>query len=322
MKTLILILFALFTSISFAGRHQVVNPIIQNESAKLFAVYFPGLTITEEMRVACHLLYAEQLIRTGETNHLNKTQKVNRTHIADLLHEYAMKGEYPKNYDYPGERAPCFIDKDKTICAVGYLIEQTEGLEVAQSINETYQYADIFEMDLEFIEGWAIKNGLSLEECAIIQPTYDFRDPSSKTLHFEAIGSLRPAGNILAGLSIMYLKGRWGSKYFALTGAGLNFEFLKNQSYAAGVKYILGFKQKMFIRPIVGMGADYFYTNNRGGGINLTPEAGLHSHFNIAGNLKLSAHLTYGYHFGIVNKDNYGPERHDLSLGIGLGFPL
>ena len=306
----------------FAGQHQVVNPIIQNESAKLFNVYFPGLDISEEMRVACHLLYAEQILRNGSIDHLNKEQVSNRTHLADLLHEYAIKGEFPKNYDYPGERAPCFIDKDNNICAVGYLIEQTEGQVVAEAINEKFQYADIYEMNQEQIQTWATKNGLTLQEVAIIQPTYEFRDPSSKSLHFVAIGSLRPSANILAGLSLMYLKGRWGSKYISLTGAGVNFEFLKNKGYAIGAKYFVGLKNNVRARPIVGLGTDYFYNPARGGGINVTPEVGLNSYFMIKNQFKLTAQLTYGYHFGLVNRDNYGPQRHDISLGIGIGFPL
>jgi hypothetical protein len=314
------LLFICFYSIG--GQHQVVNPIIQNESSKLFSFYFPGLEISEEMRVACHLLYAEQILRAGKSEALSENQKLNRARIADLLHEYTLRGVYPKNYNYRGERAPCFIDQEGTICAVGYLIEQTAGHDVAVSINKEYQYADILEMDIEFIEVWANQNGITLEECAIIQPTYEWKISYAKSIHLEGIASLRPGANIFTGLSLMYYKLRWGNRYFGMTGAGLNYEFLKDGGFATGAKYVLGLKNNIRARPIMGLGTDYFYTPTRGGGINLTPELGIHSFFLIRNHFKLSAHLTYGYHIGIVNKANYSSQRHDISLGIGIGLPL
>ncbi|MFT4600316.1 MAG: hypothetical protein ACI857_000490 [Arenicella sp.] len=304
---------------SFAGRHQVLNPIIENVSQKLAVILFTGHEVTEEMRVACHLLYAESLVRSKSTDHLNRTQKLNREKMCDLLHYYAVRGQYPKNYDYPGERAPCFIDKDGTICAVGYLIEQTEGLDIANQINESYQYADIYEMDQDFIEKWAFENGLTIEEVAIIQPTYDWKRPMDKSTHVEFITSLRPAAQLFFGLQLMHFQERWGGKSISLTGYGLSFEMLKDGNFATGLRGTAAFFKRRHIQPLLALNADYFYVNNRGGGINVTPEMGVQSYFRINNLLKFSGHLSYGYHASVINGDNYTPNRHDISLGVGIG---
>ena len=105
---------------------------------------------------------------------LTKEQKSNRLKMLDLLHMYWTKGIFPKNYDYPGRRIPCFIDKDGNICAVGYLIAQTAGREVAERINAKFKYDYLLEMNDKTIDAWVEASGLSKVECAMIQPSYDY----------------------------------------------------------------------------------------------------------------------------------------------------
>src|SRR5690606_8014938 len=86
--------------------------------------------------------------------------------------DYRETGVIPRNYDYPGIRKPCFIDKEERICAVGYLVEQTAGREVAQKINEKYQYENLMAMNDPLIDDWVAESGLTKRECAMIQPAY------------------------------------------------------------------------------------------------------------------------------------------------------
>jgi hypothetical protein len=75
-------------------------------------------------------------------------------------------------YDHLNERSPCFIDKHGNICAVGYLVEHTVGREVADKINSSYKYTLIKVMKLPELAQWVLKSGLTLNECAMIQPSY------------------------------------------------------------------------------------------------------------------------------------------------------
>lgn len=85
----------------------------------------------ENMRQRTHLAYVEKLLRAADISHLSPELRQKREMMLDLLHEYREAGSFPCNYDYPGERCPCFIDREGRICAVGYLVEKTAGRHVA-----------------------------------------------------------------------------------------------------------------------------------------------------------------------------------------------
>jgi hypothetical protein len=320
MKFAFLILVFFLSIISFAGPHQVLNPILKNKSLAFFQNYFPGIDLSEQTKVACHLLYAEALLRQVSTTHLNPTQKKNRIEQLDNLHFYALRGEFPVNAKYENKRAPCFIDAGGTLCAVGYLVEQSEGLAYAQLINSEFQYADIFEMDEALLLEWAAENGFTLIELAMIQPTYEWRNSYSKNTSLLAIGSYRPQGELFLGASLMRYQKRWGSKLCTLTGYGANFEWLTNGSFATGIRGLAGFGKNQFAQPVSAVNLEYAFAKNGRSSLNLTPEIGLQSQLNLRGNMMLTLILSYGYHFGILNSSFYTPERHDISLGIGIGW--
>jgi len=118
------------------------------------------------------LEYVEKFLREKNTNGLTKELKMKRVQLLDLLHNYWVSGIFPSNYDYPGIRIPCFIDKDGKICAVGYLIEKTAGIQIAEHINSKHKYQKILEMNDPLVNSWVTTSGLTLGECATIQPDY------------------------------------------------------------------------------------------------------------------------------------------------------
>jgi hypothetical protein len=161
---------------------QTVNAVIGDISfVEKFGSQPAGL-ISEQTRIETHLEYVEQLLRQKDVSHLPAELQENRLKMLDLLNEYLTAGEFPRNYDYPGERKPCFIDKNESICAVGYLVEKTAGLDIAKKINSLFQYSYVTEMNLPALSDWVANSGLTLKECAMIQPAYgdeDVRDPIS-----------------------------------------------------------------------------------------------------------------------------------------------
>ena len=149
-----------------------VNAVLGDESFVQIFGTAPNEETQEILRIQTHLQFVENKLRNETPLNLTKKQKRKRKQVLDLLHEYGVAGTFPSNHDYPGERKPCFIDRDGKICAVGYLIEKTEGRNVAEKINAAHQYKLIKEMNDEIVITWAKENGLTLEECAMIQPTY------------------------------------------------------------------------------------------------------------------------------------------------------
>jgi hypothetical protein len=178
MKSLQVLLFAWVLIFTWACSkpetvsQTAINPVLGDKSFKEIFGRAPDPQTDEKLRIETHLAYVENLLRHKPDSHLSPGQKVKRTFLLDNLRSYRAAGIFPGNYDFPEERKPCFIDKNGNICAVGFLIEQTAGRAFAEQINEQFQYATIWEMQLPEISAWAQENGLTLEECAIIQPTY------------------------------------------------------------------------------------------------------------------------------------------------------
>lgn len=151
---------------------QSVNAIIGDQSFVAAFDQLPDENTDEQLRLSTHLKYVERLLRSKSVDHLSNELRNAREKMLNLLNEYTSAADYPKNFDYPDQRIPCFIDRTGSICAVGYLIEQTAGPEVAQAINNKYQYDLIMEMDDPAVDGWIAQSGLTKEECAMIQPSY------------------------------------------------------------------------------------------------------------------------------------------------------
>lgn len=201
-------------SISAQNKKNTVNPIIGDESYVMLTGTQPDQYSDEHERVKAHLSYVENKLREKSVEGLTEKQKQNREKVLNHLRDYWSNGAYPKNYDYPDERRPCFIDRDGTICAVGYLIEKTAGLEVAQKINEKHQYDFLLDMHEPVIEAWAEENGFTMEECATIQPAYGSPPPPVVTQKALSTGYGTSSG-VLGGanlaISLFNLTGRYGN---------------------------------------------------------------------------------------------------------------
>lgn len=180
MKKLITLLLSLTVAIMFFSfniattvySRQLINPILGDKSFVSKFGHLPDATTNEDLRIKTHLECVENLLRQKDISNLTKKEQRKRNHLLNLLHDYWIAGIFPRNYDIAGERKPCFIDKNGTICAVGYLVEQTSGRQVAELINSEHKYEKIYEMNDKAVDNWITESGLTKEECAMIQPTY------------------------------------------------------------------------------------------------------------------------------------------------------
>jgi hypothetical protein len=132
----------------------------------------PTQSVSEVLLIQTHLEYVESLLRKASTAHLTKKQKKNRQKAIENLHFYWTAGVFPENREFLNDRKPCFIDAKGNLCAVGYLIEQSAGREVAEQINARYQYEYLMKMEWKVIDEWIASSGLTKLECAMIQPSY------------------------------------------------------------------------------------------------------------------------------------------------------
>src|SRR6266699_3261837 len=128
---------------------------------------------TETARIRAHLDSAERELRAKDVSSLTPAQRAARLRNLDRLHEYWVRGVFPQNTDFPGERVPYFIDRYGTRCAMAYLIEQAGSGDFVARVAATNNNARVQEMknDPE-LGAWLWKNGITLEEAARIQPSY------------------------------------------------------------------------------------------------------------------------------------------------------
>lgn len=235
-KSIVLLLLALpclapsmVSSKSTPDHHnQSINAIIGDKSFESLYGYKPPSFLDETFRIQTHLNYVLTLLQQKPVDHLNRTQQHNRGRILELLRRYIRNAQFPVNAAYPDERRPCFIDAGGNICAVGYLLQETAGRAAAEAINAGHQYDYVMDMHEPALEEWAAGNGLTLEECAMIQPTYGPL-PAPQTIYYDIKTGYGVASGIVGGANLAltvnsFIHGRQLSKgyhYVSLvTGAG------------------------------------------------------------------------------------------------------
>ncbi|MBD1903772.1 DUF928 domain-containing protein [Trichocoleus sp. DQ-A3] len=135
----------------------------------------------EDIRIRRHLRSVEHQLRTISSKIKLKTINPLRLRYLDLLHEYWVRGQFPRNYSLPHQTTPCFIDRDGQVCAVAYLLIATGYSDLAYQIAERANKAYITEMRFPALDKWVAKSGLTLSELALIQPAYHYCNiPSSQ----------------------------------------------------------------------------------------------------------------------------------------------
>ncbi|MEW5860628.1 MAG: DUF928 domain-containing protein [Cyanobacteriota bacterium] len=126
----------------------------------------------ENIRIRRHLRSVEHQLRTISSKIKLKAINPLRLRYLDLLHEYWVRGQFPRNYSLPHQTTPCFIDRDGQMCAVAHLLIATGYSDLAYQIADQANNAYITEMAFPALNQWVAESGLTLSELALIQPVY------------------------------------------------------------------------------------------------------------------------------------------------------
>lgn len=153
------------------GDVQPINSVLGNESFQMMFGQSPTTKTPERLRLRTHLAVVETLLRQHDPSHLSSSQETRRAALLDVLREYRREGRFPRNTEVPG-RHPVFIDDEGRLCAVGHLIAESAGRDLAESIDEQYHLAHIRDIELKALDRWAEHHGFSRRELAMIQPRY------------------------------------------------------------------------------------------------------------------------------------------------------
>lgn len=128
----------------------------------------------ETARIRARLAIVEGNLRAKDVSGLSPSARAARSRNLDVLHEYWVRGVFPKNTSVPGARVPIFVDRYGTRCAMAYLIERSGRGDLVARVAATNNTARIRDLksDPELV-AWLRANGLSVGEAALIQPSYD-----------------------------------------------------------------------------------------------------------------------------------------------------
>lgn len=196
--SVILITILIFSFNKSGQKNITVNPIIGDVSFVKKFGSLPDKNTDEDLRIKTHLEYVESLLRKKDISNLPAQLKDKRLQLLNLLHSYWTAGVFPRNYDHT-ERKPCFIDKDKRICAVGFLIEKTAGRNAAEQINASHKYDELSVINDKAVDNWIAASGLTKEECAMIQPTYG---PPPVYTYNQIPASYGISSSVLSGVNL------------------------------------------------------------------------------------------------------------------------
>lgn len=126
----------------------------------------------EQARIRMHLSHVETILRARDTSQLTPAQQAARAEHLDALHAYWVEGRFPINEQRAEEYLPIFIDERQTACAVGHLMIEDGAGELAERLHQEENYAYVVDMQTEGLADWAAGSGFTVEELAMIQPSY------------------------------------------------------------------------------------------------------------------------------------------------------
>ena len=144
------------------------------------------------LRVATHLQYVARRLRARKRCGA----------LLDALDAYIAAGEFPTNP--VAAHLPVFVDRRSGArCAVGHLVEQTEGVAVVEAIDRAHHHAYIAAL-ADVLVPWAERYGFTLAELAAIQPQYPYHPTPPLDVRVAVAGEVDGGarGLALAGAGI------------------------------------------------------------------------------------------------------------------------
>ncbi len=171
MKKLILLLVVFFVLKTNANPLliEINQEWLHQSDVNLRAINLNPHSETEAIQL--HLKLVEQTLRVRDVSHLSPQQKLNRTNCLNILNKYWKTEVFPQNEEF-SYRTPIFIDKYNTFCAVGHLMKESGFEKVAREISRENNLVFVRNISNNKAVDWMNWAGLTMEECAWIQPGY------------------------------------------------------------------------------------------------------------------------------------------------------
>lgn len=137
-----------------------------------FEILATAVSIDDDVSlIQTHLKLVIKQLRSADVGQLSDSQFAQRLAHLRTLQAYMADGDFPQNVLASGRR-PVFIDAWGTHCAVGHLIATSGHSQLANTINREHQLDLLRDINTAGLSEWQRASGFSVDELALIQPTY------------------------------------------------------------------------------------------------------------------------------------------------------
>ncbi len=144
-------------------------------STTLASLVLASTCAQEQDRVRQHLEGALAQLTTIEPAGLTEQQRAHRANALAVLREYIDRGEFPSNPGVP--LTPVFVDARGVRCAMGEVLAKLGGEDIVRHVQQTRNLATVGELrDEPGLVALLTEHGLTPEEAALVQPTYEYCD--------------------------------------------------------------------------------------------------------------------------------------------------
>ena len=133
----------------------------------------------EIRRIRIHFDSVLTELTARDLSALSPAQRARREVLVETLRVYRDRGEFPHNYDFPGQAVPYFVDRGTgVLCAVAHLLATSGRRDIVDRVAAMDNNVWVPELagDTAFA-GWLDMHGLTLGEAARIQVPY-VEDPA------------------------------------------------------------------------------------------------------------------------------------------------
>lgn len=153
-----------------------VNPVVGDRSFVEVFGRLPTADDDGDLRTRVHLQWAHDHLAQNTPRGLSPRQLESRARVLAELQAYVDRAEFPRNEAVPG-RAPRFVDDRGVHCAVAYLLAQTGEQALVADIDARHEYDAVAAFDAPALLPWADEHGVTVDELALVQPTYGWDPP-------------------------------------------------------------------------------------------------------------------------------------------------
>lgn len=189
----------------------------------------------EDALLQQHFISVISYLKKNKPSHLTRKQIQKRKKLLRVLERYWKAKKFPRNFDHVFEKKPCFIDEIGGVCAVGQLLMSDDQEKLAYTIAAEMKYLRIKEMHSDDLLAWQQQSGFTVEELALIQPSYGYRPRSAVFLtpnfgiDLVGLNTVKTAnGNPLFNFSSIY---SWQTGFNFSSASEKNFSFTTGLNY-------------------------------------------------------------------------------------------